>query len=852
MLHTILLRLSLFIGITLFTFFGGMNVYKKEIILFSLHRIIPDATIECDTIEGFFPLTITVTNLKLSSPTVGKISAQLLQTDLSLLQLFTHRPYPKKTLLSIDTLFIEELRIERPQIVIDERHKDRTELDETRRILHPRVIIKHFDIKGVYASSPSLAEPPVAFSLKGSYLYDTADFSYTVHYNSFYNEGFIGLTKMHALHLATELYGVPVSLKTNLSNLKHISSFVNVGPYRLNASVTDHKESLTLTLQQEECPQNTMILSWDKDRRITLQQLDLAPPFGPYRLILTHPSTFDVEKKNFLNATHFTLNKQRITVSHLGFSPNLSGDIKAESIDLDLLKKEVPHLDFEGKLDFTATLSGHLHDPHIEAHLRSGKIKHKTICQLKITKSSLKALYHQKKLVLDGFIDGKNNLTLKIKGFATLKSLDINIAIDGYLRNFKKLFPLEDRIDGHVKGRFDLLGSPFDPKVTGELSLHKGFYENYLVGTHIKDISGKVILKDNHATFYLNGLDDFKGILKGKGQICLKDQSGDIHLSLSQFFLAQSDLFTSKANGTLFVNLGKKTITGELKLDPVVVDIDQLTPSATPKIHFINEIKKENEEKDRDRDHSKESPNVNFNFNISLTPEKHIIVRGFGIESTWKGTMKIQGRTPDFVGKFFLDKGTIDITGRVLKFTKGDITFDHKINEPYLNLEVAKKIDGYDIYVQLQGRPLDPKFTFLSSPALSQEEVLALILLGRTSASTSLGQLFDISTSLSSLSSAGQDKSVFTTFRKVFGIEALEIKKQDQTNLSESPQAISIRKQISPDFNLVIEQSLNTTEGESKNSKAIIEKQLSDQWNLEFDVSTNKSSSVGLNWTKRY
>jgi translocation and assembly module TamB len=276
----------------------------------------------------------------------------------------------------------------------------------------------------------------------------------------------------------------------------------------------------------------------------------------------------------------------------------------------------------------------------------------------------------------------------------------------------------------------------------------------------------------------------------------------------------------------------------------VVVDIDQLTPSATPRLYFTPPL------------HSSvsttEGTSEGIHFDINLIAAKPVIVRGFGIESTWNGGLNLQGTAPDFVGNFILDKGAIDITGRILHFTKGKITFDHKINNPYLDLEITKKIEGYDVFVQLQGRPKDPKFTFIAKPGLSQEEVLALILFGRKSATTSLGQLFDVSASLSSLSSAGQDKSFFTQFRKIFGIDALELKNKDQAGPSESRQAISIRKQVSKDLSIVIEQTLNATDKESKSSKAMIEKQLNDNWSVEFEASTNNSGSVGLNWIKRY
>ncbi|MEI2711463.1 MAG: translocation/assembly module TamB domain-containing protein [Chitinophagaceae bacterium] len=188
----------------------------------------------------------------------------------------------------------------------------------------------------------------------------------------------------------------------------------------------------------------------------------------------------------------------------------------------------------------------------------------------------------------------------------------------------------------------------------------------------------------------------------------------------------------------------------------------------------------------------------------------------------------------------------------MLNFTKGKIVFDGKVKNPYLDLEITKKIDGYDVFVRFKGRAKEPRFTFVSSPALSEEEIIALILFGRKSAVTSLGQLLDVSSSLSSLGGSGQKKNFFTTFRQTFGIDALELKPQNPTSPSKSPQALSIRKRITNDVDLVIEQTFNDSEESTKSSKASIERKINDNWSVEADASTDKSGSIGLNWVKRY
>ncbi|MBX9976959.1 MAG: translocation/assembly module TamB [Alphaproteobacteria bacterium] len=668
---------------------------------------------------------------------------------------------------------------------------------------------------------------------------------YTFSTPTFTNQGHVSVMKMDDMRIQTNIMGMPLHVSIVTTNIHSIPFWINLGDHFVEGSLSNEGASYQLQATYGKDKATVTDITWDKKNCLTLRKF--STHIGQHTLKLETASTFDLATMHFTKDLQFKCDDVRITLQKLGFSPTLSGQISLHQSNLDLLKKDFPTLDMSGNITINARMDGTFDNPHITASLISDGLKHRTLSALRIVKTHVKAVYKNHTLNFDSLIDGKHDLSIKVTGTATQENLSIKTDIKGTLRHIKKILPTEDHIDGTFKGSFITTGNPLSPQTSGDLTFMKGVYENFIIGTHIKNLNGKATLKENHVQIHLQGSDDFKGILKGQGNIKIPTFSGDIHLDLHEFYLGQSDLFTGKADGTLSINLDKKSITGELRLDPVIVDIDQLTPSATPKIHFIEG--KVDVAEIHDGISAVESP---FSFSIDLIPKNKVIVRGFGIESTWKGSMAIQGKHPNFVGKFLLDKGTIDITGRILNFTKGIITFDHKINEPYLDLEITKKIDSYDVYVQLQGRPLDSKFTFLSSPALTQEEVLALILLGRKSAAASLGQLFDISASLSSLSSAGQDKSFFTTFRKVFGIEALEIKKQDQTSASEAPQAISIRKQIATDFSVVIEQTLNATEDENKRSKAIIEKQINDNWNVECDVSTDKSGSIGLNWVKRY
>ncbi len=745
MLHTVILRLSLWIGIVLFALFGALNIYKKDIILFSLERALPHSVIECERVDGFFPLNLELKNVKIKNAAWGEI-------------------YLTSVLL---------------------------------------------DVRALGFLSPPFNAMNLIHTFKADYLFQKENFK---------NSGTLAL-KDEKLIIQTHYDKIPLEIKAGIKDFQNI-------PFSLHSDkgqaegFLKHFNNLMINTIHFQISESL----WLKNEK---------------------PFSIALDEKKIAKETNFFVGSAKFTLDSLSFQDTLKGKMSAH-IPFDLLKKDLPFAESNAALTLTADISGSFDNPHIQAKLSSTPVNIKNFKHLSFLQANIKAVYQHHILSLEGALQEKQGLNLKIKGTATPENLQIKASTEGNFSYLKSFLPKGDHLGGAFKGDFALSGPLLSPHFDGNIVIKNGLYQNFAIGTHIKNLQGTIKLLKDHASLDLQGKDDFKGTLNATGKIPFDMQSsGVIDLELKQFYLGQSDLFTGRADGHLFIDLFKKTIKGLLNLNPVVVDIDQLTPSATPRIYFTDGALKND-------DITAQPSDSGFHFDIRLVPTKPVVVRGFGIESTWNGGLSLQGNTPDFVGEFTLEKGNVDITGRILNFTRGKIIFDHKINNPHLDLEIMKKIDGYEVFIQLYGRPKDTRFTLISRPGLSQEEILALILFGRKSATTSLGQLFDVSASLSSLSSAGQDKSFFTTFRKLFGIDALEIKNKDQTSPSESPQALSIRKQISPDFSVVIEQAISAADEESKESKAIIEKQLSDNWSLDFDVSTNKSGGVGLSWIKRY
>ena len=909
MLHRVLLRLSLCFALILSVGFMGLHLYKKDITLFLLsheiNKTLPSTNIEMSDVELSLPFKITLRHLALTQNNNALLKAEKIRVSFNPLTAFGIAPSSGKTLFCFDELSVHGI-----ELFTDHLHlkNNATLQPHTEKLFDafPRIGIRHFAMDGILNNVH-------LFEGHGHYFYDASSISFSVGKKE-EDKRFQGkITTIKGtdarIHTSIEQYNINISCDLeNIWKGRSIPFFLDIEgiPLSLAGSISKQKDAYALLLRYEKrefekdlhpilniVEDATLKILWDeKKNHIILEKMDarvilskIPPDYHPLTLHLEKPVAFDFLEKRLVNDMCFQFMDTSWTLSKVAITDTLKGELKGTITLNKILPKILSDHPFakelDGHIDVSASIMGSMDNPTVTCRLTPHHVHHRSHNNITVSSTPLTFNYNNQIYTLEGeFLPLKGlKIWTKLSHDTTGEIVDAFLAISGDVSVLKPFLPEKENVGGLFDAKITLKGPLNHLMLSGEGSLKNGLYGNHAVGTHIHPITGNWILKNDKITLSLQGKDDFKGIVTVKGSIflpwipdLLKGNAphfhpiarGRIDLILKEFFIGQSDLFTAKAEGNLFLDLEHMLIGGKLFLAPTVVDLDQLTPSPTPKIALTSDqLKsdvllgrdpKEDADNTSTQQPSEDSSSTHglFRFDIEAHPKKPIIVRGFGIESTWDGKLCLKNFAPDFLGEFKIRQGTIDITERILNFTKGKIMFDGKIKNPYLDLEITKKIDGYDVFVRFKGRAKDPRFTFVASPALSEEEVLALILFGRKSSVTSLGQLFDVSSSLSSLSSAGQKKNFFTTFRQTFGIDALELKPQNETSPSKSPQALSIRKRITDDVDLVLEQTFNASEESSKNSKASIEKKIDDQWSIEVDASTDKSGGIGLNWVKRY
>jgi hypothetical protein len=132
--------------------------------------------------------------------------------------------------------------------------------------------------------------------------------------------------------------------------------------------------------------------------------------------------------------------------------------------------------------------------------------------------------------------------------------------------------------------------------------------------------------------------------------------------------------------------------------------------------------------------HLREAPLSNLQFDIELTSVSPFVIRNTVVYGSVRPTLHLggTGMLPVLTGEVYLDRTLMKLPASSLELTGGTILF--LPDDPFLpvvEINGRSRILGYDITATISGKYDSPEITLSSTPPLSQESLLLLVLTGR-------------------------------------------------------------------------------------------------------------------------
>jgi len=323
----------------------------------------------------------------------------------------------------------------------------------------------------------------------------------------------------------------------------------------------------------------------------------------------------------------------------------------------------------------------------------------------------------------------------------------------------------ESRISGRGKVALDIGGTLAAPRVSGTAAITGGRYESITTGSILAGIELRAQGDGNTIRIQsLSANDGSGGRLSGTGRVNLI--GGDIGaveaaVELTRFRVVRLDQAKVQLSGrtrltgtpTALAVAGQLTVnTAELsiakKFAGSVETIDVVVIGRDGKRRVVKQPTAGNAERDALR--------VALDLDIDV-PGK-AFVRGRGLDSEWKGKLKVGGTTaaPRIKGKLEVVRGNIALLGKQFQIKSGTVAFaGNAISNPDIDFLAEAKATNLTALVRATGTAEKPTFTITSDPALPQDEVLSRLLFNKAAGKLSALQAVQLAQAAADLSGRG-------------------------------------------------------------------------------------------------
>ncbi|HSX37205.1 MAG TPA: translocation/assembly module TamB [Chlamydiales bacterium] len=518
--------------------------------------------------------------------------------------------------------------------------------------------------------------------------------------------------------------------------------------------------------------------------------------FYNHLFTLKHPVDIEYsDTRVSINGLDLDVSDARLYFQMNGVKNDFTSELILEHFPLDVLSLNPLEVDVEGTLDCKASL-----------HEKNGK-----------TQGQFHAAIHQVELLAgeplsasgsaSGQFDGRlENERLELQGAllvqeTPLLSLDVSLPLELHLMPPKVVFPVDQKVKGHLafNGRVEQILDFFDlgthriegeatadfqlkntlqkPMLKGMLHFEKGYYENYLTGTRLFDISAEANADGDRLLLRSFQAQGETGSITATGVMTLSTPDFfpfTLDLSLNRFQAVQIDLVNIETEGKIQIlgNAKGATAKGSLEVIESHLHIPSRIPRSLPNLVVVyrNAAKPTNPTQ---ISHHEPYP---LQLDLQIRAPQGILIDGRGLNSEWKGDFHIGGAYTSVaaLGTLKLIKGEFLFSGRRFKLLEGSLNFSGKHEEmPYLNLAAEINVKGISITARLKGPLNNPQLVLQSTPPLPLSTIMSYLLFGQELAEINSFQALQLANSLASF--AGNSPDILENTRKALGVDRLNI-----------------------------------------------------------------------------
>ncbi|MHC8362833.1 translocation/assembly module TamB domain-containing protein [Pseudomonas sp. LS2P72] len=304
-----------------------------------------------------------------------------------------------------------------------------------------------------------------------------------------------------------------------------------------------------------------------------------------------------------------------------------------------------------------------------------------------------------------------------LTGSFRLNGLDLSVA--------RPFVPMVEKMTGRLNGSGTLAGTLLAPQVNGNLLLSDGEISGPELPMDLEALQLQAVIAGE--TVQLNG--GWKSGKTGQGTLSGNIAWGqalvvDLALKGTQLPVTVEPYAKLEMAPDLKISVkdDKLAITGKVLVPKGEITVRELPPSTVKVSDDTVIVGQQTEE-------GKPPMAMTMDIDVVVGQDK-LSFAGFGLTANLQGHVHI-GDNMDTRGELWLNDGRYRAYGQRLTVRRARLLFAGPIDQPYLDIEAIRQTDDVIAGIRLSGSAEQPTTQIFSEPAMSQEQALSYLVLGR-------------------------------------------------------------------------------------------------------------------------
>ncbi|MBB2161743.1 translocation/assembly module TamB domain-containing protein [Gluconacetobacter sacchari] len=335
------------------------------------------------------------------------------------------------------------------------------------------------------------------------------------------------------------------------------------------------------------------------------------------------------------------------------------------------------------------------------------------------------------------------------------------------------------QVEGIARLSLAVRGALSAPKASGTVTLSGGQVHDYAQGIQLSNMRGTVIAQDDRLTI------DNLSATAGPGSIAVNGTLGvlqpglpiDLRITARNARPLASDLVTAQIDADMTVRgalASRIDVVGQVTIPHAEINIPNALP---PSIATLNVIRPGDQPPPSD---AEKASGLVVGLDVTASSPGQMFVRGHGLDAEMRGRLHVGGTadTPDITGGFAMRRGSFNLGGISLEFTKGQVAFNGsgvtQAIDPTLDFEAERATTAGTAQLIVGGYASAPKIRFSSTPPLSQDQIMAILLFGTDAQSLSTTQMAEMAAAVATLT-GGSAFDPLGKVRSTLGLDRLQL-----------------------------------------------------------------------------